>query len=579
MPVFNAKSLYILPAIFIAALFSLAASCALPAATDRPVIRTGIAYPTTDKPQSKLWYAQGNWWCWLPDARGGSRIWRRDENGAWSAAEHLDSVLSSLPGHADVWADDSLVVAVTAGESQLAFAALAWDASRERYETAGGPFVWQENSVVETATIDRDSRGDFWAGWPADSPAGRRILVRRLDPFSGISGKTITLAEGLSEDEICAVAAVAGRMVVMWSDQQTECFFASRHLDGAPDSAWAQAEIVACGNQIADDHINFCRPSPGSDTPPLLVAATKSSLDTEGRPLLWLHRSNAVGHWARMPIARLETCGEPSRPVALRAGNEVAVVYTVYGRGAEKGINRIFCQYFGPFAAWKAGVAFRLIGPLPGLNDVTGPKREPAGKPVLVLASDSAGNVFEACADPGCPEAVEAAGDTMLLDPREVADLPRDIAGWLAERGYGIPQFDPMEDTGFYHTVIRGEFCKPAQEDLAVICVRSDSLHVLFFPGKSTAAAQTVVSKPNSMFRLSGGVARLKSRDAPGYYYCCAIKKFDKDILDNISELAGKPLPQHPTYQAIALYIVGKPNLGVYFCFNGKWQEFRFVTD
>ena len=125
MPIFNARSLYILTSIFIAALFSLAASDALSAATDQPVIRTGVEYPTSDKPQSKLWYAKGNWWCWLPDARGGSRIWRRDENGAWSAAEHLDGLLSSLPGHADVWADDSLVVAVTAGHSQLAFAALA----------------------------------------------------------------------------------------------------------------------------------------------------------------------------------------------------------------------------------------------------------------------------------------------------------------------------------------------------------------------------------------------------------------------------------------------------------------------
>ncbi|MBN2290381.1 MAG: hypothetical protein JXQ83_13685, partial [Candidatus Glassbacteria bacterium] len=87
-----------------------------------PVIFCGRADPTADKPQSKLWYAQGTWWAWLPGGESGGRLWRRGSQGAWIPAEHLDPVLAALPGRADVWAGarGDTVAAVLVGDSLLA---------------------------------------------------------------------------------------------------------------------------------------------------------------------------------------------------------------------------------------------------------------------------------------------------------------------------------------------------------------------------------------------------------------------------------------------------------------------------
>src|SRR5262249_9782592 len=77
--------------IFLGSLVHLRA--ATPAAVE-PTFRVSAKNPTADKPQSKLWFAHGSWWAWLPDQQG-SGVWRRREDG-WQRQASLDAALAGL---------------------------------------------------------------------------------------------------------------------------------------------------------------------------------------------------------------------------------------------------------------------------------------------------------------------------------------------------------------------------------------------------------------------------------------------------------------------------------------------------
>ena len=354
--------------------------------------------PTRDKPQSKVWFARGTWWAWLPyGTSGGGRIWRRDGGGRWVGQEHLDPLAQSLPGRADIWADDDEVVAVLLGGSQFATARLRWNESAARYDPAGRAVRWRwpENARVRTVTIDRTDDGEFWVAYPVEAEPQRQVVVRRMAAgLSGPPGRRIVLADGLGPKETCAIVRVAGGVGVMWSDQRRQRLCFRRRGAGGADDAWGPVEIVAAGNKTADDHVNFAMPrGPGA---PMLVAATKTSLDTLGRPLLCLRTLTNRGRWASVPFAvyaRKRT--GPSRPIVLWAAGRPAALYTNYTPAGE-----VWLQAFRPDglqAEGKPRLMFKAGSPI---NNVTGPKREPAGRPCLVLVSDRKGRVWEGFVGP-----------------------------------------------------------------------------------------------------------------------------------------------------------------------------------
>ncbi|MFH1068275.1 MAG: hypothetical protein V1794_01530 [Candidatus Glassbacteria bacterium] len=365
----------------------------------QPVIHCRTPEPTRDKPQSKLWYGRGHWWAWLPDGESESRVWRRDGDGKWVEREHLSAMLSSLPGRADVTSDEDRVVAVLVGGKRIAVAALAWNAVRGRYELERNIFSLSEESEIETVTIAAAPSG-FWIAYPLDSAKGRQVVVRKVSHDLISVGEKVVLADSLSRDDICAVTRTAEGVGVMWSDQNRDMLLFRRHLPGAPDTAWSPADTVDRNNKTADDHINFARPSAGSGGPNL-IAATKTSLDTYGQPLLSLRVNKKGRLWVSVPFALLTKRGEPSRPIALWYGIRPLVIYTLYGPAPDSAkLNRIMLQQFSADALDPLGTARELIPPLPGLNDVTGAKQVPDGVPLVVLASDAGGEVYEAVITP-----------------------------------------------------------------------------------------------------------------------------------------------------------------------------------
>jgi hypothetical protein len=362
------------------------------------VIDCGVAEPTKDKPQSKVWYNDGHWYAWLP-VPGGSRVWKRGGNGSWSAENYLDETLKGLPGRADVFASGDTVVAALADSSnRLALVALLYDKAGGKYKLNAQPQTLDETGAIETITVDRDRAGFYWIAYPSDSLDTRRIVVRIIPADCSRLGPPVVLARDVSQDDICVVVRMNGAIGVMWSNQNSESILYSRHQGGAPVREWWAPDTLARGNKTADDHINFCKPSIRTrEAGVRLFAVTKTSLDTEGKPLLAAHIYDENHTWHNLDFATLTADWEPSRPVAIWLGDHPAAAYTMYGKDA----NRIELQNFTPDGMALAGAPVNLLGPLPELNNPTGPKREPLDVPVLLLASDRDGRVWEMLLEQG----------------------------------------------------------------------------------------------------------------------------------------------------------------------------------
>ncbi len=349
-----------------------------------PVMRVDVPAPTKDKPQSKLWFAHGNWWAWLP-VRGGSSVWRRTEAG-WRRQEDPDGALRGLPGQADVWAGGDSVRAVLVEPKRLAVAGLRWDAGASRYMAAGAA-EFDPGGETETATIARDGAGRDWIAYNA----GRRMWVRA-------SGKSWTgpievSREEASEDDICAVTALPGGIGVIWSDQAHDAVYFRRHRDGARPEQWEEIEVIEQGGKTADDHINIAALGNGE-----LFVATKNSVDRVGAPQQVLRVRDAKGRWTNRPYAVMTEREQPTRPIVQLAqdGGRLFLLHTIGLRGQRPARSVIVCQSTRAAELSLDGGRKTLIDAGAAVNNVTGSKaRLPRQAPWIVLASDDEGRVYE----------------------------------------------------------------------------------------------------------------------------------------------------------------------------------------
>jgi len=361
------------------------------------VIQSQKANPTLDTPQSKVWYARGTWWAWLPYGDSGGRIWRRGSDLMWVPEQHLDQTLLILPGKADVWVKGDLVAAALVEGVHLAVQALYWSETRNRYEFVSLPLGWKEDSNVETITIDREGEnGPFWVVYPLDGDQGRKIIARKIKRnFGWPLGDPVVLAEELDKDDICAVTAIDSSVGVMWSDQKKGAFFFRRHVKNAEDSLWTPVETVAQGNKSAEEKINFCRPPAGKGAK--LLAVTKTTLENKGQASLCLLVLDQQEHWRGVPFAKLTENEEPSHPVVLWIYGRPVALYTLRGPSAQgTTVNRIMLQEFSPDGFEPVGEPLQLVMRSLGVDNVTGPKRMLENMPCLVFASNHQGMVIEA---------------------------------------------------------------------------------------------------------------------------------------------------------------------------------------
>lgn len=364
-------------------------SAPLVASDARPVMQVDVPFPTKDKPQSKLWFAQGTWWAWLP-VKDGSSVWRRTPLG-WQRQTHLDDALRAHPGQADVWADAHLVRAVLVGERGLASVALRWDERSGRYAIDAEPTRLDAPSApVETATIARDSRGRFWIAYTAQ----RRVWVHSMT--GGSWGRPVSVSpEEADNDDICAVTELPDGVGVLWSDQRHDAVYFRRHPGGGDAGSWDGVEVVAQGGRTADDHINTALGADGT-----LYVVMKNSVDQVGRPQLVLRVRSPQGRWSSHEYATKTERGEPSRPIVLAGGTpeRLTLIHTVYGRRPDGSRHDVITAQSTTTPRLRLDTAARTIVEIDGqVNDATGPKsRLPASAEWIVLCSDKDGRVYEA---------------------------------------------------------------------------------------------------------------------------------------------------------------------------------------
>jgi hypothetical protein len=225
---------------------------------------SSVIKPSGQKPQSKLWFNDGTWWgsLFVPGVEE-YRVHRLDPlTQTWvDTGTPLDARNSS---EGDVlWDGTHLYVASGSDDpgspdaTRITILRLTYDAAARRYVRdttyqpvmAGGP--------VEAVVLDKDSTGRLWLTYTrANTVYVAHTNGAPADEWGAAFALPVTDAANLDPDDISALVAYAGRIGVMWSNQNAQAMYFASHADGAPDSAWTQTAALT-GPFSADDHINL----------------------------------------------------------------------------------------------------------------------------------------------------------------------------------------------------------------------------------------------------------------------------------------------------------------------------------
>lgn len=297
-----------------------------------PLTPLSISANTGEKPQSKVWRTpDGLWWAVLPDSLG-TALWGLTGT-TWTDVMDLSPYTNS---HADVKVVGNVIHILLFRGVSSKLISVEYDAPSQSYQ------FWTQrqsavditlDSGVETATLDVDSTGRMWIACDASTD----INIRYSDPPYDIWSSPITLASGVSTDDISVVTALPnGTIGVLWSNQQTKRFGFRVHADGDDPAVWSADEVPASqsaidnvGAGMADDHLNVAVATDGT-----LYAAVKTSYDTPGYPKIAFLVRRPNGQWD--DLYGVDTSG--TRPITLL--NEVDGAVTVFYTASE-GLNDI----------------------------------------------------------------------------------------------------------------------------------------------------------------------------------------------------------------------------------------------
>lgn len=286
-----------------------------------PLSPVDISTNTGEKPQSKVWFHEGKYWAVLPNSSG-THLWRLD-GSAWTEVLRLSPKTTSK-ADCRLVGDIAHVLLFQGASSQLvsleySSAAGAYQLWSKRTSTVGLNF----DKGVETATIDIDGNGRMWLA----SDGVNDIYVRWSDaPYTNWSAP-ITVASGVTSDDIGAIISLPGKIGVLWSNQNTRRFGFSTHADGASPGSWSSDEVPAAqsalevGAGMADDHLNMAAASDGT-----LYCAVKTGYDSKGYPQVAMLVRHPNGNWDNL----YQVSEKGTRPIVIlnEAKGKVRVIYT-----------------------------------------------------------------------------------------------------------------------------------------------------------------------------------------------------------------------------------------------------------
>lgn len=352
-----------------------------------PVFQVDRPAPTQDKPQSKLWYAHGDWWVLLPDREGPS-VWKRSQK-VWKKDLELATDLSGLPGKADIYGNDGDVMAILVGDCELEAIRLAYDGSSYHLQYRTRLSVPGTCSSVETATIARDGNGIWWVASDMDNG----VMVWASEDGGRTWSLPIEMADGIDGDDISVISKLKGEVSVIWSNQEDESIRERTHRDGDALENWSPIQTIDKGGKTADDHLNTTLLSDGT-----LVLVSKNSLDELNEPQFVLRVRDGLGNWTNIPYATLTNERHPTRPVVTHLPNgECVALHTVGVPNDRPYISVVHISWDGSSVVVEEKIQVRAKDGS-GINNVTVGKLDfldaPSG-PWITLFSDGQGRVYE----------------------------------------------------------------------------------------------------------------------------------------------------------------------------------------
>lgn len=304
---------------------------------------TGVSKPpTSDKPQSKLWFNDGLWWATMWDSASLTwHIFRLDrQTEKWvDTGTQVDDRKQSLPDAlwdgnklyvASQWAtvstNDAPYVSVSGRPARLY--RFSYDSASKTYSRDTGFPVNINNYSSESLTLDKDSTGELWATWTQVSGSSTtgyvgKVYVNSSQGSDSVWGTPqvlpVTGAASASPDDISAVVAFArSKIGVMWSNEADDTMYWAVHNDGAPDTSW-QGSVALRGPKQSDDHMNL--KTIQADQAGRVYAAVKTSLDelagsTSSDPQIRLLAFKpGTGSWSSTTFGTLADCH--TRPIVM----------------------------------------------------------------------------------------------------------------------------------------------------------------------------------------------------------------------------------------------------------------------
>jgi hypothetical protein len=272
----------------------------------------GVALPSSDKPQSKLWFNDGRWWASLYNVTSHTYhiYWLDLATQDWKdTGTELDSRIQTAniqtQTQADIlWDNTAKKLYLVSGGTGTDgwFMRYSYNPVTKLYARDFAPVVVRSGGG-ETIVLDKDSTGQLWVTYTQ----GNRVYVNRSTSSDSVWGPPFvvpgpTSATSVSIDDISSLVAYrdanGSSIGVLWSNHDTAnpgptSMHFAYHRDSDPDNVWQPIESIYTAVCAADDHINI--KSLQADASGTIFAAIKTSFGDGG----------ACGTASNLPLIRL----------------------------------------------------------------------------------------------------------------------------------------------------------------------------------------------------------------------------------------------------------------------------------
>ena len=385
---------------------------------------TGVANtPTSDKPQSKLWWNDGSWWADMWTTGTGWQIYRLDRAAkTWvNTGVSIDTRSNTLAD--TLWDGSKLYIAshvvTVSGDSSTKASVSGQPAKLYRYSYAAGKYTLDagfptniNNNSSESMTIDKDTTGAVWATWTQVSGSSTSGYTSSVYVNSSAAGGAnwgtpfvlpVTDPNPAPDDISAIVSYGSNKIGVLWSDAPAGTVYWATRTDGTSPSAASSWKVQPAvqGKGQADDHLNI--KALLADPSGRVYAAVKTSLDSSTDKTLpqlqLLVFRPGTGSFTRSTIATLADC--VTRPqILLDTTNNVVRAFHTAPSTSTSG-----CAYSGvpgsiyektasmdnPVFGSGRGTPVIQDGASANINDVTTTKQGVnATTGVVVMASNKA---------------------------------------------------------------------------------------------------------------------------------------------------------------------------------------------